>query len=339
MVYGAQVYPELPAALVVTLAVAALTGPLAGRGLIVLGLTVAALPWLSVKYAPVAAGLAVVGLVRLARRPDRRPAFVLAAVLAVAGVAYLAFHRAVYGGWTVYAAGGHFVDGELSVAGSSPNYGGRSIRLIGLLTDRVFGLLAWAPVWLLAIPGLGALARRRPPGWSALVVPAGIGWVVATLVALTMHGYWWPGRQVVIVLPVLVLATSWWLTETTRRTRRWPMAALVVTAAVSLVTWAWLLVEVLQRRLSVIFSFELTRNPLYRAWQSVLPDYRRLAPRGWVLHGIWIAAVGLLTAAGWRSVPTQPPSTTKETSSDDHSMATAGRRHDDGHPVGSVGVW
>ena len=76
VVYGAQVYPELPAALAVTAGIAALTGRLNRRGLIVLGVAVVALPWLSVKYAPVAAALAAVGLLRLVRRGDRRLAAV-----------------------------------------------------------------------------------------------------------------------------------------------------------------------------------------------------------------------------------------------------------------------
>ena len=68
--YGTQVYPELPAALAVTVAVAAATGPLDRKGRWVFGLAVVALPWLAVKYVPVAAALAAVTLWRLA--PSRR---------------------------------------------------------------------------------------------------------------------------------------------------------------------------------------------------------------------------------------------------------------------------
>ena len=65
-VYGTQVYPELPAALAVTIAVGALLGR-SRRGAIVAGVAVVALPWLSVKYAPVAAVLAALALWRLPR--------------------------------------------------------------------------------------------------------------------------------------------------------------------------------------------------------------------------------------------------------------------------------
>jgi hypothetical protein len=332
VVYGAQVYPELPAALAVTVAVAAATGPMRARGVGLLGLAVVALPWLSVKYAPIAAVLVVTGFVGLARRHAFGAAAGLAAALALAGTAFAWFHLAVYGGWTAYAAGDHFVGGELTVAGSDPDYAGRSVRLVGLLADRTFGLAAWAPVWLLAVAALGALLRRRPAGWATLLAPVAVGWLVATFVALTMHGFWWPGRQVVVVLPMLVLATAWWLAHTPAR---WPRVAMAWAAVAGLVTWGWLLVEMLQRRLTVVFAFELTRNPLYRLWRHVLPDYRRLDAGDWVLHGVWIAAVGLLAVLGWRSASF---TTTKETSNDVQDVAPPDGWFDAGLPVGSVGV-
>ena len=210
--YGTQVYPELPAALAVTLAIAALTGPLQRRGQWALLAAVVALPWLSVKYAPVAVALVGVGAWTLWRRGDRQAVLRSAGVLAVAGIAYLVLHQLVYGGWTVYAAGDHFQEtGQLGVTGESPHYLARSQRLVGLIVDRGFGLAAWAPVYLAAIPAFGALARRRPPFWPALALPLAAGWANATWIALTMHGWWWPGRQTVVVLPCVVLATAWWV--------------------------------------------------------------------------------------------------------------------------------
>lgn len=212
--YGTQVYPELPAALAVTVGIAALTGALGRRGRWTLLAAVVALPWLSVKYAPVAVALVAVGAWTLWRRGDRRAVATGAAVLVGAGVVYLLVHQVVYGGWTVYAAGDHFQEsGEFSVTGRSPDYLSRTQRLVGLVVDRGFGLVAWAPVYLAAIPALGALARRRPPQWPALVLPLAAGWANATWIALTMHGWWWPGRQTVVVLPCLVLAMCWWVGE------------------------------------------------------------------------------------------------------------------------------
>ena len=190
-----------------------------------MGVAVVALPWLGVKYAPVAAAIALVACWRLARAGRGRRALALAGSLAVAGVVFLVLHRWWYGGWTPYAAGDHFVGGELSVVGTEPDYLGRSRRLVGLLVDRGFGLAAWQPAWLLAVPALAVLARRRPAGWAALAAPLAAGWLVATFVALTMHGWWFAGRQVVVVLPLAALAVAWWTGPTVAGGCCWPWPA------------------------------------------------------------------------------------------------------------------
>ncbi|MFZ6004252.1 MAG: hypothetical protein ACOYXM_10000 [Actinomycetota bacterium] len=312
--YATQVYPELPAALAIAVAVAALTGPLGRGGRWAAGLAIVALPWLGVKYAATAAVLAAIGCVVLVRRGRWARALAFAASLAVAGVAYLLLHRAWYGGWTVYAAGDHFVGGELSVVGVAPDHLGRSRRLVGLLLDRGFGLAAWAPAYLLTVPAMAAVIRRRPPGWVALVAPLAAGWATATWAALTMHGWWWPGRQVVVVLPCLVLAAAWWVGSVEPRARR----LLSVLGGIGAVLWAWLVLEAIDHRLTLIVDFERTHNPLYRAWRALLPDYRAVTTSTWVLQALWLAALAGLVWAGWRSVarPHAHPSAPAETSTD-----------------------
>ncbi len=206
-VYGQQVYPELPGALAALVAVAALTAPRpTPRTLTALALAVIALPWLSVKYAPVGAALVLVALAGLVRDRRRTAAAALTGALAAGGVVYLAVHKAIYGGSTAYASGDAFQgSGEFGVVGFHPDYPGRSIRLLGLLIDRDFGIAAWQPAWFLLVPALVALFVRRPPHWPVLAVPLLAGWATATWVALTMQGFWWPGRQLVVVLPLAVV--------------------------------------------------------------------------------------------------------------------------------------
>jgi hypothetical protein len=295
--YATQVYPELPAALAVTVAIAALTGPLGRRGRWAVALAVVALPWLGVKYAATAAVLAAIAAGLLVRRGERRAALELVGGLTVAGIAYLLLHRAWYGGWTVYAAGDHFTGGELSVVGTRPDHLGRSQRLAGLLLDRGFGLAAWAPAYLLAVPAVAALVRRRPRGWGVLLAPLAAGWATATWVALTMHGWWWPGRQVVVVVPCIVLAVAWWVAGMGATARH----ALAVLGALGALAWAWLVVEALDHRLTLIVDFERTRNPLYRAWRAVLPDYRTVTTSTWVLQALWLAALSAIAWLAWRA--------------------------------------
>ena len=292
-VYGSQIYPELPAALAVLAAAAALTSPAppSARATLVTGVAVAALPWLGVKYAPVAAAIALVACWRLARAGQARRALALAGSLALAGAAFLVLHRWWYGGWTPYAAGDHFVGGELSVVGTEPDYLGRSRRLLGLLVDRGFGLAAWQPAWLLAVPAVAALARRRPAGWTAIALPLAAGWLVATFVALTMHGWWFAGRQVVVVLPLAALAVAWW-TGPDRRRR----LLLAMAGAAGVLAFGWLVAEGAAGRVTWAVDFAATTNPLYRAWRLALPDYLAMSRWSWVLHVAWLAFLAGLAA-------------------------------------------
>jgi hypothetical protein len=336
-VYGTQLYPELPAALAVVAAVAALTAPAApgpgdapapepaGRrgapapnlpghagapgpgGAAVVGVAVAALPWLAVKYVPVAAVLALLAVGRLLGAGARRRALALAAGLAAAGVAFVVLHRWWYGGWTPYATGDHFVAGELSAVGSDPDYLGRSRRLLGLATDRGFGVAAWQPAFLLAVPALATLARRRPAGWVALALPLAAGWLVATFLALTMHGWWFPGRQVVVVLPLAVLAVACWAAGTGAGRRDLVVA---VAGGVGVVAYAWLLADGLAGRVTWAVDFFATGYPAYRAWRLILPDYLTVTTATWVLHAAWLAAVAAWAAAAWRQAGTAATTTT-----------------------------
>src|SRR5215217_3399043 len=293
-VYGSQLYPELPAALAVLAAAAALLSPGAPtrRATLVVGAAVAALPWLGVKYAPVAAAIALVAGWRLARAGQGRRALALAGSLAAAGVAFLVLHRWWYGGWTPYAAGDHFVRGELTVVGTEPDYLGRSRRLVGLLVDRGFGLAAWQPAWLLAVPAVAALARRRPPGWAAVAAPLAAGWLVATFIALTMQGWWFGGRQVVVVLPLAVLAVAWWAG---RGGHRRPVL-LAVAGGVGVLAQLWLVLDGVAGRVTWAVDPMATTNPLYRAWRLVLPDYLAMSWWTWALHGAWLAALAVWAA-------------------------------------------
>ena len=284
-VYGSEVYPELPAALAVAVALAALMGPLGRGGLWALGISVVALPWLSVKYAPVALLLAAVGLWLLWRSGRARTAGALLGALAAAALVHAGAHLALYDGLTPYAAGSHFAGGELTVVGDDPHYLGRSRRLVGLMVDRDFGLAAWQPAWLLLVPAVAALAARRPRGAGALGLTLLAGWLVATFVALTMQGWWFPGRQLVVVLPAAVLVIAWWAGGGRGR-----LAAVLGLGAVGLFTYAWLVVEGLSGRVTWAADLQTTLNPLYRGWRYALPDYLHVTAGTWLLHCAWLAA-------------------------------------------------
>lgn len=293
--YGSQIYPESVAALAVTVAAAALLGRPGQLRTVVWLLAVVSLPWLGVKYAGVAVALGLVGLWR-----DRHRALPVGAAAGAAGVAYLVFHQAVYGGWTVYAAGDHFVGGEFTVVGDDPDHLARTIRLLGLLVDRDFGLVAWAPVFLLAVPAVAWLARRGDRIFEAqpravLLAPLAAGYATATWVALTMHGWWWPGRQTVVVLPLAVLAIAAFVDGHRRLVQVTAIAGLL-----GALSWLWLTVEATHGSVTLIVDFFDTSNPWIRAWRVLLPDERADGFGTGVRNVAWAGVIVGLAVLGWR---------------------------------------
>jgi hypothetical protein len=301
--YGVQVYPEVPAALVVLGVLALATAP-HQRGVHlaagVAGLT--ALPWLSSKYVPAAAVLGV-GML-LARRRAGLAVWPLVASGVVAAITYAWGHQQIFGGWTAYAAGDHFADtGELSVVGTQISPIGRTRRIVGLLVDRTFGIAAWAPVWFALPAALGALARRRPPGAVLLLATLGAGWATATFVALTMHGWWFPGRQIVHVLPLGVVALAWGvdaLAASAARLARWAHLTVVALGLWGLSTWVWLAVESSTGRRTLVVDLGETAAPTYRVIAVVLPDGQRAAAGDEVLLAGWAVVLVASAAMAWR---------------------------------------
>ncbi len=289
--YGSQIYPESVAALAVAVAAAALLGPSSRARTVVWLLAVVALPWLGVKYAGVAVVLGLIGLWR-----DRHLAWPVLGAAAAAGAGYLAFHQAVYGGWTVYAAGDHFVGGEFTVVGDDPDHLARSIRLVGLLVDRDFGLVAWAPVFLLAVPAVAWTARRADVARIVLLAPLAAGYATATWIALTMHGWWWPGRQTVVVLPLVVLAIARFVDGHRRL-----VTTVVVAGALGALSWLWLVIEATYGSRTLIVDFFDTTNPWTRGWRLLLPDERSDALATSVGNVAWSVLLAGTAVAGWRS--------------------------------------
>ena len=80
--------------------------------------------------------------------------------MGISAVAYLIIHKRVYGGWTVYATGDHFVDGEFEVVGRNPNLAARTRRLSGLLLDKEFRLIPWTPAFFALIPAFCTHGQR-----------------------------------------------------------------------------------------------------------------------------------------------------------------------------------
>ncbi len=155
---------------------------------------------------------------------------------------------------------------------------------MGLLVDRDFGLAAWQPAWLLIVPAIAALAGAPAARLAALALPLAAGWLVATFVALTMQGWWFPGRQVVVVLPAAVLAIAWWARGGGAR-----LAATLALGAVGVVAHAWIAAEGALGRIAWVVDLQEHRQPALPRLDGGPARLPRRTAATWALHWAWTA--------------------------------------------------
>jgi hypothetical protein len=173
--YAFHVYTELPSALAIAIAVRLLTPRAPLRSALAAAVAIACLPWLHLKLLLVSAALAAVGAARL--RGRALSAF--GAVLAAAGGAFLSWYHYVFGRPSPFAIYG----------GMPPEFSeGSPVRaLAGLLLDRSFGLLPFAPIAVLALPGCARLVRSAD-GRTLLLI---LGCLTGPALFWRM---WWGGQ-------------------------------------------------------------------------------------------------------------------------------------------------
>lgn len=303
-VYSAQVYPEMPAALVVTVCLlVVLSVRWSATRAAALAVGVTALLWLGAKYAPLGAVLAAAGL----WRGGWTARAALGGLLAASGAAYTWFHVATYGGLTPYAVNALYAGSDdLSLVAQHAAFGDRLYRLAGLWVDREFGLVRWAPVLALVLPGLWLLPLRRMPA-AALLAAIAVQVTVAAFFSITMRGWWFPGRMLVAVLPLLAVPLACLLAAQSRRARIGVLAAGTgaLTLATTLALWH---AAAGQQVVLAVDPFDLAW-PVFQAVAPAFPLYTSYEPMTWLLTGAWaLAAVGLCVAgAGLAAGPGPSP--------------------------------
>jgi hypothetical protein len=302
-VYSSEVYPELPAGLALVGALLLLTreesvGTSRALG-VVLALT--AMSWFGVKYVLLAAVVAPVLLLRAEARAR------LASVVAgtVAGVVYVWFHLAVFDGLTPYGLSSAFAGGtEGEILGEHVAVADRVYRLWGVFIDRRFGIARWAPVLLLAVPGLVLAWRARG---NSRVVSALVATqlAVATFLAITMMGWWFPGRTMATVLPLLGLPIAMVLA---RASGAWRV---VFGLLAGLTVWITSALALAGHRGEVVIAvdpFGLGAAP-WRLPAPLFPEYTAWGPDTYLLTAIWLA-VGVAAARwAWRAAAREPATT------------------------------
>jgi hypothetical protein len=192
------IFPEMPGALLVAWAALWLYAPLPSRARswIWRGAALAMLPWLHTKFVILLAAMVAALLLRLWRAPRAAAALVTPSIVSVA-LWLWSFHL-LYGAFDPQVPYGDFP--RLYVLAANIPRG-----VLGLLFDQKFGLLMYAPVYLVAIGG-GWMMLRRPE--SRLFAIALILTVMAFVASSTRMYMWWggssaPARFLVPILPLL----------------------------------------------------------------------------------------------------------------------------------------
>jgi hypothetical protein len=251
--------------------------------------------WLTVihiRNGPISLALAFIAITR--HWPRWRQLVPFAAGIAVIAV----FRTAVH--WHFW--GTPFVNEHARLGGlgdATAILGESLVRVSGVLLDQEFGLLALAPIYLLALPGLLNLWRRAPGMARPLSTLAGVAIGSIVLPLINPYGFvggWSPApRFLVPVVPLLAIAVPFGAAGAVgpRRALVWALVALQI--ALDLVVWNE--PKVLWDNGDGVSAVTQALPALQRLY-AVLPTWHGPAPSAWpfVLGVLVMAAVTLWLA-------------------------------------------
>lgn len=290
-IYSTEIYPEFPAALalVVALLIATRRARPGMYDALYLAVALTALCWLGAKY--VALAVPVSGYFAL--RADWAGRVTLAGVGGLSAAVFIGFHLYVFGGLTPYGVNAVYDQWNTAeILRGHVGFSERYYRIWGLFLDRHFGLGRWAPLVLAAVPALALLVIRS---WEQrlLLVLIVIQLLIATFVAITMMGWWFPGRTMLTVLPLFVVPLALLIGRASTAVR-------VVVALLGVCTLAFTAGLAHAGHVGEITiavdPFDMTFVP-FQAVAGLFPLYTWWTTETWQLTYAWWAALIVAAAA------------------------------------------
>ncbi|MCC7124407.1 MAG: hypothetical protein IT178_06135 [Acidobacteria bacterium] len=290
-----MVYPEIAAALAVMIA-------LVTPNHIVAGIACGMLPWLSTKYAPMSAVLLVTGLIGPAASPFRWPGWTSivkrGVPYAVFLTAWFAFFYIFWGKPLPQAPYGAMVQTTpKNLVFGAP----------GLLFDQEYGLLAYAPVYILAATGLWAMWKAAgEQRLLAIRIVLVFGALLGTVGAFRI---WWggsaaPARPLASGLLVLALPIAAAFAAAPRGSARRAAQHLLLWIGVAIAATVVFAQEGLlmaQGRDGTSALLEWW-SPRWEIWALAPSFIHHEAPTAWVFSLTWLA-IASVAAFALRRVP------------------------------------
>ena len=290
-VYSSEIYPEFPAALTLVLSLLLVTRQYAFgiADALLLAVLLTVMCWLGIKYAPLAVLVSVYFLIS-AGRAGRIT--LMAAGAASAGF-YAWFHLHLFGGLTPYGVNVVYARwNTVDLLGGHIEFGERYYRLWGLFVDRRFGIGRWAPLLLAAVPGMASLMLAGS-GCRLVLLLIFAQMLMATFVSITMMGWWFPGRTLLTVVPILVVP----IVLMVSRLHLWGRITIAVLGLLTIANTYGLAVAGRAEEITIaVDPFDMA-FPAFQGLSGLFPLYTWWTTETWWLTFLWLALAILVTGA------------------------------------------
>ncbi|MEO8501168.1 MAG: hypothetical protein ABI565_09655 [Vicinamibacteria bacterium] len=300
--FAGLIFTEIPAALLLCIGLRTATLSRSRRSPVVAALCAAALPWLNVRYSILAAAVVVALGYRLLieERPRSEPGPILrpllmpGLVLMGSAIALVLYHHALWGFFDPRRVYGRRREFSLDILPEG---------LPGLFFDQEFGLLVYAPVFVLSLAGFAPLWRRRRG--LALGALLAVGGVIATASVWPMWrgGFNPPARFLVPLVSILAVTLALSLERGFRAS-----TALLVGWSLWCGVFGAMNIETVHRDRDGTAPFFRTQSGA-REWTAALPSFVLSQDRATrVLAWPWAALlalplIGSMRASGRGSFP------------------------------------